>query len=309
MLRKKNVRKNNVERCFEGAKAQSAMEYLMTYGWAILIIAVVLGALFQLGVFNANNFAPKAPPGSCQVFRPNGPYTTSFINLEGICTGELPQYVADNPGPSNGCTNAPSYIHLPISPSISSMSQATIIFWGKGPGLSQGIHIMSDNSAPGCNGVWGGSGQFTYPACSWTNSVPEGAPNGMTWAFYAFTINNNTGYQTTYFNGKLYSTTNAYGAQKLINVQSIDVGDYLPWCGDNDPGNYSNVQFYNTSLSANEILALYQEGIGGAPIDLQHLVGWWPLNGNANDYSGNGNNGQTYNVIFVSNWWSGYTPP
>ncbi|MGC8662475.1 MAG: hypothetical protein ACP5RT_01670, partial [Candidatus Micrarchaeia archaeon] len=31
------------------SKAQSAMEYLMTYGWAILIIAVVLGALFQLG--------------------------------------------------------------------------------------------------------------------------------------------------------------------------------------------------------------------------------------------------------------------
>jgi len=33
-------------------RAQSAMEYLMTYGWAILIIAVVLGALFSLGVFN-----------------------------------------------------------------------------------------------------------------------------------------------------------------------------------------------------------------------------------------------------------------
>ena len=34
-------------------KAQSAMEYLMTYGWAILIIAVVLAALFSLGVFNS----------------------------------------------------------------------------------------------------------------------------------------------------------------------------------------------------------------------------------------------------------------
>ena len=34
------------------SKAQSAMEYLITYGWAILIIAVVLGVLFQLGVFN-----------------------------------------------------------------------------------------------------------------------------------------------------------------------------------------------------------------------------------------------------------------
>ncbi len=33
-------------------RLQSAMEYLMTYGWAILIIAVVLGALFSLGVFN-----------------------------------------------------------------------------------------------------------------------------------------------------------------------------------------------------------------------------------------------------------------
>ena len=31
------------------------MEYLMTYGWAILVIAVVLGALFQLGVFSGAN--------------------------------------------------------------------------------------------------------------------------------------------------------------------------------------------------------------------------------------------------------------
>lgn len=36
-------------------KLQSAMEYLMTYGWAILIIAVVLGALFSLGIFNTSS--------------------------------------------------------------------------------------------------------------------------------------------------------------------------------------------------------------------------------------------------------------
>ncbi len=41
------------------AKAQSAMEYLMTYGWAILIIAVVLGALYSLGVFNGSSFLPQ----------------------------------------------------------------------------------------------------------------------------------------------------------------------------------------------------------------------------------------------------------
>ncbi|MCL4380647.1 hypothetical protein M1141_00005, partial [Candidatus Marsarchaeota archaeon] len=32
------------------------MEYLMTYGWAILIIAVILAALDLLGVFNGSAF-------------------------------------------------------------------------------------------------------------------------------------------------------------------------------------------------------------------------------------------------------------
>ncbi|MFH1210097.1 MAG: hypothetical protein V1663_04895 [archaeon] len=40
-------------------KAQSAMEYLMTYGWAILVVLIALGALFYLGVFS-----PKTP-NSC----------------------------------------------------------------------------------------------------------------------------------------------------------------------------------------------------------------------------------------------------
>ena len=41
---------------FREARSQSAMEYLMTYGWAILIVAVVLGALYSLGIFNGVNF-------------------------------------------------------------------------------------------------------------------------------------------------------------------------------------------------------------------------------------------------------------
>ncbi|MEM4839822.1 MAG: hypothetical protein QXX90_03915, partial [Candidatus Micrarchaeaceae archaeon] len=88
-------RKGNSQREFhQSFRSQSAMEYLMTYGWAILIIAVVLAALFELGVFNPMTFAPKASPGSCQVVRPEGAGTTNFISLEGECNGELPQYVA-----------------------------------------------------------------------------------------------------------------------------------------------------------------------------------------------------------------------
>ena len=42
-------------------KAQSAMEYLMTYGWSILLVAVVIAGLFELGVFNGGS----APSSAC----------------------------------------------------------------------------------------------------------------------------------------------------------------------------------------------------------------------------------------------------
>ena len=67
-------------------------------------------------------------------------------------------------------------------------------------------------------------------------------------------------------------------------------------------GLISNFQVYNTSLSAAEVQGLYVEGIGGAPTRLQNLLGWWPLNGNSNDYSGNGNNGAQINVLYPSTW-------
>ena len=70
----------------DSAKAQSAMEYLMTYGWAILIIAVVLAALDFLGVFNGNTFIGSsclATPGylcsnPVMTANANGPNLLSF---------------------------------------------------------------------------------------------------------------------------------------------------------------------------------------------------------------------------------------
>jgi hypothetical protein len=37
-------------------KGQAAIEYLMTYGWAVVIILVVIGALMYFGVLNPNRF-------------------------------------------------------------------------------------------------------------------------------------------------------------------------------------------------------------------------------------------------------------
>jgi len=298
-FRKKPLRKAS-------SKAQSAMEYLMTYGWAILIISVVLAALFQLGVFNPMTFAPKAPPGSCQVFRPDGPYTTSFINLEGICSGELPQYVAQFNGQS-------SYIYvLPYSLNTSAFCNLTLVAWSYDSGMPSSGNmggvvgfLRSGNVKSGWDDIEYNDNILRFEIANTSTGDDNWYVSGAfknEWLFTALVLKNGVAY-SGYINGIAYPDGKYIGCIGYFGWGGIGKWDrYFN-------GSIANVQIYNTSLSANEIQALYQEGIGGAPIDLQHLVGWWPLNGNANDYSGNGNNGQASNVNFISNWYSGYTPP
>lgn len=44
-------------------KGQAAMEFLMTYGWAILVVLAAIGALAYFGVLSPQNFLPD----SCQM--------------------------------------------------------------------------------------------------------------------------------------------------------------------------------------------------------------------------------------------------
>ena len=115
-------------------------------------------------------------------------------------------------------------------------------------------------------------------------------PNG--WYFIAVT-QNSTNVLTIYVNGVFdNSGTVTSQAPGAITIGEAGSGGTF-W-----NGSVADVQIYNTSLSATQISQLYQEGIGGAPIKLQNLVGWWPLDGNANDYSGNGNNGVPANINY-----------
>jgi hypothetical protein len=299
---------------FHFDKSQSAMEYLMTYGWAILIIAVVLGALFQLGVFNANNFAPKAPPGACQVFRPNGPGTTSFINLEGVCSGELPQYVSYVSGTGTSYVETPS-ISTPASVTLAAWVQLTQTQPSIGV-YNRGVFTENDMGVGNTISIGFSQQPSSTTAASqqaecFVDSNPQhqvssSAYMNLSWTFLACTFNSATSNAILYVNGAMAASVVASGFTPTGHVPlwiGMDAG------GRSMSGFIANAQIYNTSLSANEIQALYLEGIGGAPIDLQNLVGWWPLNGNANDYSGNGNNGQATNVIYTGSWTSGYTPP
>ncbi len=40
----------------KGSKGQAAMEYLMTYGWALLILVAVLSILYSFGIFNPQQY-------------------------------------------------------------------------------------------------------------------------------------------------------------------------------------------------------------------------------------------------------------
>jgi len=47
-------------------KAQAAMEFIMTYGWAILVVLVAIAALAYFGVLSPSKFLPETctfPPG------------------------------------------------------------------------------------------------------------------------------------------------------------------------------------------------------------------------------------------------------
>ncbi|MEM0149388.1 MAG: LamG-like jellyroll fold domain-containing protein [Candidatus Micrarchaeaceae archaeon] len=294
-------------------KSQSAMEYLMTYGWAILIIAVVLAALFELGVFNPLTFAPKASPGSCQVVRPEGAGTTNFISLAGECNGEIPQYVASFNGQNSYIEQQNGFAFM-----NNAAQPFSISIWVD-PASSNGVIVdelgqltpntgWHDSWVELVNGnvyirVWSLScvSLGAIPLKQWSNIVMTGSVSGSTITY--------SGYINGLFRNSGSGSRSVPGGTALMYYPLGTADSTNCGSGAYFSGSMSNYQIYNTSLSANEIQYLYTEGIGGAPIKIQNLVAWYPLNGNTNDYSGNGYNGTAIGVTYNTNWYSGYSTP
>jgi hypothetical protein len=51
-------------------KGQAAMEYLMTYGWAIIIVIIVAAALYALGLFNPQSYMQDTATGFSNIGKP-----------------------------------------------------------------------------------------------------------------------------------------------------------------------------------------------------------------------------------------------
>jgi len=270
------------------------MEYLMTYGWAILIIAVVLGVLFQMGVFNSSSLTVRMPPGACKVLR-----TSAAVNLVGQCSGILPKYVAQFDGQS-------SYVNILNSQTVefNGLSTITIGAW------------VNLNSYPSSLAIVAEHGAQYYLTISPSGQV-ESYFYGLNPAGYYATTNviplNTWTYVSTTYNGagvnNYINGVNAYSAAVTGTISYGNGHLNTPlWLGAEIgssrwlSGEESNVQIYNTSLDASSIATLYQEGIGGAPVNPQYLVGWWPLNGDTKDYSSNNNNGAPTSLTYTAQY-------
>ncbi len=66
-------------------KGQAAVEYLMNYGWAVLILAIIIGVIFFTRVFNPNYFVMEecyaGPSFGCQSQLISGVTTKLAINI------------------------------------------------------------------------------------------------------------------------------------------------------------------------------------------------------------------------------------
>ncbi|MDE1762226.1 MAG: LamG domain-containing protein [Candidatus Micrarchaeota archaeon] len=116
------------------------------------------------------------------------------------------------------------------------------------------------------------------------------------WNHLVFAVNDTVQTGVLYVNGVQKATVAGISVSRSPNTNPLTIGGYS-WDGYSN-SLISNVQIYGSPLSSGQVSQLYNEGIQGLPLQANSLAGWWPLNGNANDYSGNGNNGTGFNVFY-----------
>ncbi len=133
------------------------MEYLMTYGWAILIIAVVLAALFSLGVFTNPGLGTSciAAPGYTCTGLSLAKTGTSNVSLS-LTFGQSTGQSIYNVGMACSATASSGGLPDPAS--------NTAVATGDTPALTQNtIVYLSSTGAATSNGLAGGPATVVGP--------------------------------------------------------------------------------------------------------------------------------------------------
>lgn len=132
-------------------RAQAAMEFLMTYGWAILVVLVAIGALAYFGVLNPGKFLPS----SCTI----GP---------GLACGEFKATITNiTIQVRNGLGKSINVTTYILTPAASTQSCSVTSFGALGQGITDGAEVTFQFGCSGMGSVgdrFKATQQLTYVA-------------------------------------------------------------------------------------------------------------------------------------------------
>ena len=288
----------------------------------ILLVAGLLLLIFAVVLWNWNNTQHNVAPTNtsltssalmpCHVVRSAG--SIYGPQLVGNCKNAFPSYVAS----FNGTATIPDYIYVDRFGAIN--NSFTLSWWmyptrigngvtGAYPWSEDIVDIYNSTEYPQIYVEWRGDSSFNLNMCNgfYYNGTVDCREswiylnNSMRWIQVAITYD--IGNYTFYVDGK--KIRKVYGGAGLPSITISNPKVYLSYlvpystnAVDTVFGGYmSNVQIYNVSLTPSNITLLYSEGISGAPVDLGSIIGWWKLDGNANDYGGNNYTGKLINGV------------
>jgi hypothetical protein len=230
--------------------------------------------------------------------------TCGSNSIPQLYLGYMPLEFGSTPQVAN-FNGASSYLNAAHTSSMDFVGGVTIVSWIR-PDIvnswSQASVVQDFESAGNLRWKLGltnyGSARVDicgYTGCGTGNYMGLAGGNVLAnnWYQIAGTFDGST--VSLYLNGNQVATTPWAGT--LPNVQiPIKIG-YEPYNVRYFKGNITNVQVYSTALSSAQVSQLFSQGPYSVPF-ASGLVGWWPLNGDPNDYSGNGNNANAFNIIY-----------
>lgn len=186
------------------------------------------------------------------------------------------------------------YVSVNNSVKLGSGNPESVYFWvyadGCGSVLSQpdSIQLIIDVVSSCSPGIHSDKIYFNYTDAQGRHTLSVNAPS-MHWINLVATYNTASG-MTLYLNGTQAASASVSGSGPVPSSSNILIGN-----GDAlFNGSIANLQIYNSILSPSQVSRLFINGLGSMPIN-SSLVGWWPLDGNPNDYSGFGNYGVPIN--------------
>lgn len=252
-----------------------------SYGGVNLYSIPTYTGTIQLTNVNGEIYVDEVPP--------------SILSLEGVPK----QSQIANSKAANFSTY--SQINLGSSSALNVGSETTIAMWIRFKNFTppSAWDILSSTGSTCTNGyqVWATtSSGFGFGACNNAADIRSATPY-IPGKWYFIVGRANSTDISLFINGKSLTPT-ATTTFNTIGPWILGIGPIGVGVAESFNGTIANVQIYNAPLSANQILQMYNNGIGSSPVNATYLAGWWPLDGNTNDYSGYGSYGTPYNITY-----------